>query len=410
MPDVVALDLPNGPAFVAALERVWAEGDAAWPVDQRLPPPARARQFATVGPAATISIDGVRRPVEQRGARATEPGAVEPGAVEPGAVEPGAVEPGAVEPGAVEPGDALVVSTSGTTGEPKAAVFTHAAVAAHALAVHRRLAVDSERHRWLACLPVAHVGGLGVVTRALVSGTPLVTLPAFHAAAVTAVAIERPDATLVSLVPTALDRASPAPFRWVVLGGSGDQSVSRPANVVHTYGLTESGGGVVYDGLALDGTEVRVVDGEVQLRGPTLLRAYRDGTTPVDGEGWLPTGDLGALGAGGRLTVHGRRGELIVTGGENVWPEEVEAALVRHPEVADVAVAGRLDAEWGQQVVAFVVPRQPGEPPTVAALRAWVKGTLPAYAAPRQVVLVERIPRTALGKPRRTILALLHTQ
>lgn len=375
MPDLVALDLPNGPAFVAALQRVWADGDAAWPIDQRLPTPARARQFGAVRPAVSIGVDGVRRPV-------TQP-----------------------EPIAVDSGDALVVSTSGTTGEPKAAVFTHTAVAAHAGAVHARLAVDPDVHRWLACLPVAHVGGLGVVTRALVTATPLITLPAFDAAAVSAVAAERPGAALVSLVSTALDRLSLNLFRWVVLGGDGDRFARRPANVVHTYGLTESGGGVVYDGVALDGVEVRIVEGEVQLRGATLLRAYRDGTTPVDADGWLPTGDLGAVDRHGRLAVLGRRGELIVTGGENVWPEAVEAVLARHPAVADVAVAGRHDRDWGQRVVAFVVPRQPSELATLATLRVWVKETLPAYAAPRELILVDAIPRTALGKIRRAALA-----
>lgn len=306
------------------------------------------------------------------------------------------------EPVPVEDGDALVVATSGSTGTPKGVVLTHAAVATHAAAVHARLAVDPERDRWLACLPLAHVGGLGVVTRAVVMATPLEVHPRFDPASVAGAA----GATLVALVPTALDRLDPAVvsrFRWVVLGGSADPG-PRPANVVRTYGLTESGGGVVYDGRPLDGVEVRSVDGELQLRGPVLLRAYRDGRVPLDGDGWLPTGDLGAVGPDGTVAVHGRRAELIVTGGENVWPAAVEAVLAAHPAVAEVAVAGRADPDWGQRVVAFVVPRLPHDPPDLAALRTAAKERLPAHAAPRELVLVDRLDRTTLGKVRRAAL------
>ncbi len=176
-------------------------------------------------------------------------------------------------------------------------------------------------------------------------------------------------------------------------------------NVVHTYGLTESGGGVVYDGLPLDGVEVRVVDGQVQLRGAPLLRAYRDGTDPRSPDGWLATGDLGCIEPGtGRLSVVGRAGDLIVTGGENVWPTEVEAALAAHPDIEAVAVAGRDDPEWGQRVVAWIVPVAGADAPSLPELRAWAKEQLPAHAVPRELCVVPALPRTALGKVRRTEL------
>jgi O-succinylbenzoic acid--CoA ligase len=142
----------------------------------------------------------------------------------------------------------------------------------------------------------------------------------------------------------------------------------------------------------------------IRLRGPMLLRCYRDGTVPFDADGWLPTGDAGAVNEAGRLVVHGRVDDMIVTGGENVWPHAVEAILRRHPGVAEVAVAGRADPEWGQRVVAWVIPRTPSQPPDLDALRRLVADELAGFAAPRRLVLVDELPRTSLGKVRRRLL------
>jgi O-succinylbenzoic acid--CoA ligase len=360
MPSLIAIDLPAGPGFVDALCRVWDDGDAAWPVDQRLAPTARAALFEVMAPSTVVEPAGRRHLPGGR---------------------------------PVEDGDALVVATSGTTGRPKGAVLTHAAVAASARATTARLAVDSDRHRWLACLPLSHVGGLGVVTRALITGTALEVLPGFDAAAVMAAG---GDNVLVSLVPTALRRLDPSRFRTVVLGGSSPPA-GLAANVVTTYGLTETGSGVVYDGRPLDGVGVDIdTGGQIRLRAPMLLRAYRDGTVPVDPDGWLPTGDAGSLDPDGRLCVDGRLSDLIITGGENVWPAAVEAILVRHPGVAEAMVAGRPDPEWGQRVVAWIVPA--ADPPALDDLRALVKQHLAPFAAPRELVLTESLPKTTLGK------------
>jgi o-succinylbenzoate---CoA ligase len=366
--ELVALALPGGPAFVDALRRAWDDGHAAFPLDLRYPPALARAILDAVAPAWIAGADGER--VGRSGSRP------------------------------VDDGDALVVATSGSTGEPKAVVLTHDAVAASAWATSERLEVDPTSDVWLACLPLAHVGGLSVVTRALVTGTPLQVLPGFDTDHVAT-----SGATLVSLVPAALRRIDPAPFRWIVLGGSAPPMV-LPANVVTTYGMTETGSGVVYDGVPLDRVEVRVDGhGEIALRGPMLLRAYRDGSDPKDRDGWFATGDLGAWdAASGRLSVHGRRGDLIITGGENVWPEPVERVLLTHPGVADVAVAGLEDAEWGQVVTAYVVPADTGAIPTLDELRAHSKTELPAHFAPRRVVVVTTIPRTALGKVRRNEL------
>lgn len=364
----MAIDLPGGPTFVDALRRVWDDGDAALPLDQRLAGAARSELLDTLAPGAVVDQAG----------RTRRPAGVP-----------------------VEEGDALVVSTSGTTGRPRGVVLTHAAVTASALATSRRLGVDAARHRWLACLPLSHVGGLSVVTRALLTGAALTVHPGFDAGAVMAAA--GPE-VLVSLVPTTLARVQPGRFHTVVLGGSAPPA-DLPANVVTTYGLTETGSGVVYDGVALEGVDVAVdAAGQIRLRGPMLLRAYRDGTVATDAEGWYATGDAGAILADGRLRVDGRLSDLIVTGGDNVWPASVEAVLGRHPGVDQVAVAGRHDPEWGERVVAWVVPAPGAVPPTLEELRALVKDQLAAYAAPRELVLTDVLPTTSIGKVRRQAL------
>jgi o-succinylbenzoate---CoA ligase len=375
VPELVALDAVGDPGFVDALQRVWDDGDAVLPVDPRLPAPARAALLDNLGATTEQRPDGTRIPYA--GGRATVPG------------------------------DALVVATSGTTGEPKGVVLTHDAVSAGAAATNGRLAIDPERDRWLACLPLAHLGGLGVVTRALASGTPLTmaTRPDDDA-----IARGLADGcTRTSLVATVLRRVDTSGFTTVLLGGAAPPR-DLPANVVPTYGLTESGGGVVYGHEPLDGVEVEVVDGRIRLRGPMLGRAYRlagpDGVDEVpltDRDGWLNTGDAGRLVAG-VLVVDGRVGDMITTGGEKVWPIAVERVLSGVPGVAEVAVTGVADPEWGQSVVAVVVPADPRTPPSLDTLRAAVRAELAAPAAPRHLVLVDSLPRTALGKVVRHLL------
>lgn len=346
MARLVAVVAEPGAGFVDELRRVWDDGDAVLPIDPRLP------QLAVDALTTALRVDDD-----------------------------------------VEPGDALVVATSGTTGEPKGAVLTHDAVAAAAELTNRALEVDPATDRWLSQLPLAHVGGLGVVTRGLLGAVPVTWDP------------DDPTTTLTSAVPTQLERHDHSRFRAVLLGGSADWRSDRAANVVRTYGLTETFGGVVYDRRPLPGVEVRIAaDGEVLLRSPTLLRAYRDGTDPKDDDGWLPTGDDGELDDDGLLTVHGRRGDVIVTGGEKVWPDPVEAALRQVPGVADVTVVGRDDSEWGQAVTAVVVPTDPAAPPSLDALRDAVKERLPAWCAPKALELRDDLPRTALGKVRRQAL------
>lgn len=362
---LVGLDMPGGPAFVDAVTRVWDAGDACFVLDRRYPPAMAEQVLDTMAPAVVLDAGGEEH--ARDGGRS------------------------------VEDGDALVVATGGSTGVPRGVVLTHEAVAASATITSRRLSVSDDDH-WLACLPLAHIGGLSVVTRAMVTGTPLTVLDGFDPDSVM-----DSGATLVSLVATALRRIAPAAFRTIVLGGSAPPQ-DLPANVVATYGMTETGSGIVYDGIPLDGVGVRIAgDGEILVAGPTLLRAYRDGSEPLV-DGWFSTGDLGSWDADGRLSVHGRRGDLIITGGENVWPDAVESALRDHPLVADVGVAGESDPEWGAVVTAYVVPRS--QVPTLDELRAHVRLSLPAYAAPRRLRIVDRLPRTTLGKLQRAQMAM----
>jgi O-succinylbenzoic acid--CoA ligase len=172
--------------------------------------------------------------------------------------------------------------------------------------------------------------------------------------------------------------------------------------VVTTYGLTETGSGVVYDGAPLAGVEISLSPAsEIQVRGPMLLRAYRDGTVPLHDAGWFATGDAGHIDTSGRLHVHGRLSDMVVTGGENVWPVAVERILGRHPGVAEVAVSSRPDPEWGERLVACVIPRDPAVPPALDELRALVGDELAPFAAPKELVLLSTLPKTSIGKLRR---------
>lgn len=361
MPELVAIDLAGGPQFVRVLQSTWADGDAAFPVDQRLPSHARLSLFDTIQPTIIVDREGRRR----------------------------------IDGQPVEDGDALVIATSGSSGVPKGVILTHVALDAAAAITVQALGTSSD-DTWLACLPLCHIGGMGVVTRALHSGAGLVVHDSFDADRVAAAAAG--GATAVSLVATALARIDPDQFRVIVVGGSRPPT-TMPANAWSTYGLTETGGGVVYNRRPLDGVRIKIAaDGQVLIQSPTTMRCYRDGTTTVDDNGWLHTGDLGTIDQHGQLSIAGRIGDMIVTGGENVWPTQVEDAIRSHPDVADAAVRGLVDAEWGQRVVAWIVPVRSTEPPSLEAIRDHVAALLPRFMAPRELRMVQAIPRTALGK------------
>lgn len=379
--DLAALVLPPGPAWPGILSIAREAGAALLPLDPRLPAAAARDLIERARPTVVIDDEGALRRRERP----------------------------------VEDDLAFVIHTSGTAGAPRMACFTRVAADAAVHASTRALGASSG-DRWIACLPLAHVGGLLVVQRGVALGAPVSVLPTFDVAAFEA---ER-EAVFTSLVPTQLLRlldagADLSRFRSILVGGSGlppdlrRRAEDAGARVVETYGQTESFGGVVYDGSPLPGTQVRIGDAqEIELRGPTTMRGYRldpeasAGTLGPDG--WLRTGDAGRLGPGGKLEVVGRLDDLIVSGGEKVWPEQVEAALAGHARVEAVAVGPRPDPEWGQRVVAWVVPRERSTAPTLDDLREHAARTLPRSHAPRELVIVDRLPRTYNGKVRRQAL------
>ncbi len=381
MHKLIALDLVPGAQFVDELKRAWENGDAVLPVDQRLPPPAKAALLGAMRPSVII--------------REHITSAIDGGVP-------------------VCAGDAVVVATSGTTGVPKGVVLTHDAISASAHATSARLSIDPDRDRWLACLPLAHIGGLSVVTRAFHTDTPLTVLPGFDPVQVDAAAAS--GHTCVSLVVATLPRVDITKWRTILLGGSAMPS-NTAHNIVKTYGMTETGSGVVYDGVALDGVEIESRDGELWIRCAMLLRAYRmlanpadrnslspEGVNPLTADGWFCTGDAGTVDTDGTVRVVGRLGDVIVTGGEKVWPDSVERALLASPKVREVAVVGTPDSTWGHRVVAFVIASDTANPPTLDYLRELTKRDLPAYCAPQQVIVVNEFPRTGSGKIQRTVL------
>ena len=297
---------------------------------------------------------------------------------------------------------AVIVSTSGSTGEPKGVRLSASALLHSARASLTRLGA-APGQRWLCCLPVTHIAGIQVLVRSLAGGTE-----PYLAASVDAQTVTDAGCAHISLVPTQLARLDPAAlagYKSVLLGGAAaaagqvDRARAAGIPVVTSYGMSETCGGCVYDGIPLDGVSAEVRDddgGRIWIAGPVLFAGYC-GAGP-SGQ-WFRTGDLGAMAADGTLIVRGRADDVINTGGHKVVPAEVVTALQEYPGVRDAAVFGQTDPEWGERVVAVVVPTDPHDPPTLKMLRIHVKERLPRYAAPSKVVLVDAVPMLPSGKP-----------
>lgn len=365
MNELVCLDMTCGPQMVDRIRRAWDQGDAIFVLDQRLPLSLRQHLVLSVGPTIIATTnDEISMPGQ-----------------------------------AVEPGDLLVVTTSGTTGVPKHVIHTRDSLTASALATHDFLKITSD-DKWLCCLPASHVGGFGVIARSILTDTPIIAVDSFSVEDFNNAAQQ--GATRTSLVPTAVLRVDTSIYTTVLVGGSQSPN-PLPENCISTYGMTETNGGVAYNGIALNGVKFEVRDSLIYVKAPMLLRGFRDGSSPVTPDGWLNTGDIGQLSPEGKLQVQGRQGEMIITGGENVWPTLVERTLLTNEKIADVCVAGIPDKTWGQLVTAWVVLK-PGQDLLLDELRDHVKASLASYCAPQRLILVDQIPRTALGKAQRDVL------
>jgi O-succinylbenzoic acid--CoA ligase len=301
---------------------------------------------------------------------------------------------------------ATILFTSGTTGTPKAALLPLECHLAAARAANEVLGVEASS-RFVCALPMFHVGGLAIAFRCQLAGATLLLHERFDARAVARDLLA--GATHASLVANSLARVLevcdrfPPSVRAVLIGGGPipapllERARRAGLPVLESYGMTETASMVTCEGVPLPGMEARVVGGEIEVRGPALMRGYL-GHEPVSG--WFRTGDLGSIDSHGRLVVHARRGDLIISGGENVYPAEVEGALLAHPGVREAAVLPAPDERWGQVGVAYVSGTA-----SENVLRDFLRERLARYKIPARFVFLEALPRNAAGKVDRSRLA-----
>ncbi len=332
----------------------------------------------------------------------------------------------------------VILFTSGTTGRPKGAVLTEGNFRASARCSEGNLG-PCPAPCWLGTLPLFHVGGLSMLTRTAYDGGCLVLHERFDAEAINR-ALDTEGVTHASFVATSLervldareDRPVPRSFRLALIGGGPVPAPllarARAAGILalQTYGMTEACSQVATErpdevdgrtaGPPLPGLEVRILgpegevlgpgrEGDIEVRGPTVMAGYHgrpEATREAFRDGWLRTKDVGLLDERGRLTVLSRRTDLIVRGGENIYPAELEAVLAAHPAVREVAVVGVSDARWGEVPVAFVVTRD--EQPLPEGLEAWCRESLAGFKVPARFLPLEELPRNAMGKVERTVL------
>jgi O-succinylbenzoic acid--CoA ligase len=304
------------------------------------------------------------------------------------------------------------ILTSGTSGRARSVGLTYGNHLWSAVGSAFNLGVDPS-DRWLCCLPLYHVAGLQIVMRSVVYGTGAVVHDGFDTDRVAA-ALERDRVTLLSLVTTQLVRLLDLGIdlsrpRAILVGGGPvpvdvlEEAMGRGAAVVQTYGLTETASQVTTlapedarrklgsAGRPLLTTHLRIFEGEICVQGPVVAPGC------ADEDGWLHTGDLGRIDSEGFLYVEDRLGDVIVTGGENVLPAEVEEVLLRHPDVADAAAVGREDPEWQEAVEAVVVLRD-GAAAGAAELREHCAESLAGYKVPKRITFASELPRTPSGK------------
>ena len=422
--DRVALLIQRGELFALWLHALMQRGGVAVPLNWRLTPAELQFQLQDSGAALLVHDAAMTALAESLEAPCPVMAA--------GLPQPDA-RPAVRERFDLADPQALIY-TSGTTGRPKAAVLSYRNHLFAALGSSLQLGLDLNE-RWLVPMPLFHVGGLGVLMRSLIYGTTAVLHDRFREQAVDQ-ALRSSRATLVSLVPTMLARlldqcAAPYPpsLRAVLLGGGPaprallERAADLGVPVCQSYGMTETNAQFTTlppsdalrklgsAGLPLAGNELRLLgaggaplppgeEGEIWVRGPTLVSGYHnrpEESAAAFQDGWFRTGDLGLLDPEGYLYVLDRRSDLIVSGGENVYPSEVEAALLRHPAVAEAAVVAQPDSRWGQVPRACVV-LVPGASASEEELTAFCREHLAGYKVPKRWEFLPALPRNASGK------------
>jgi O-succinylbenzoic acid--CoA ligase len=327
---------------------------------------------------------------------------------------------------------AVLICSSGSSGKSKIIPLTLGSLLSHASAVCSHLSV-TWRDAWICCLPFYHVGGLAIPFRCIVSGASLIISPSSDADELNRL-IEAEKATLLSVVPTTLERMLsrranvpyPKELRGIVVGGGpvADTLLERCEQAYATYGLTEAGSMVtcarpgcgakerMTAGKPLPKTEVRILTaegkeakkgeaGQILVRGPGMAQGYLanpDANTRAFRSGWLYTGDIGRFDENGFLRVEARRSDVVLSGGENVYPAEIEAILKQHPRVQSVVVLPILDPEWGQTPAAFIV-LTPGRPLQKIHIFQFLEDKLARYKFPKKIVFGEELPLLPNGKP-----------
>ena len=399
----VAIALPPSLAFAQALHACMLLGAVAVPLDPRL----TAGERAHVLKGASIVLDEPLRAPGPAGGRPRSPAAAD-------GLGSRAEEDEGLEPGHDLAAAAVVIHTSGTTSSPRPVELTYGNFLWSALGSAVALGVHPDE-RWLCAMPVSHVGGLASLLRSAIYATTAVVHERFQTERVLA-ALRGGEVTVVSLVATTLARLldaglrQPPRLRCALTGGGAvgtrllERACAAGVPVSLTYGLTEACSQVTTTPIAaVEGggrssrplfcARVRIAaDGEVMVAGPIVAPGSRDS------DGWLRTGDLGAFDEAGGLRLTGRKAEVIVSGGENVAPAEVEAVLEQHPDVLEAAVVPRADGRWGEAVTAIGVAR-PGHAIDREALRGHCTRALAPYKVPKQILVSEGpLPRTGSGK------------
>ena len=443
--DAVAMLASAGSGAVAAMYAAPRVGAALAPLSPALARREMTDAFALARPAVVLcdpahlalardvvgALGGGGEPrVFPLHGREVPPGDRQPGASHPAADDIRRVVPSArLLPGSGPDDVVAILRTSGTGGRARAVALTRRNFLASARAVRARLALGPD-DAWYASLSLAHIGGMALVDRALAAGSRVVTRGEWRLEALVAL-LEAGAISHASLVPTMLghllDAGLPRPhsasLRCVLVGGAGappdlvERALSAGLPLALTYGMTETCSQVATAppalvrakpgtaGAPLDGARVRVAaDGELEVRGEMVARAYHKGGPIARPDGWHRTGDLGRLDRDGHLWVTSRKTRRIVSGGVNVHPAEVERVLAAHPAVAEAAVVGLPDPEWGERVAAAIVPAAAREL-RVQAIHRHCRELLGPAARPRALVVLAELPRNPNGKIDRDRLA-----